>query len=132
MCPRRAHHEVAGASGGRGFPVTPVVRAVLDRARRLRDVDAVRALVAEAVQRRFCTPAQLALELDAGSKRGTALVRRDARYAAAAAAGIAFLPTLPRRLVTEEAAVLDELEAAYAAAARCPAPVGICIGQRSA
>lgn len=56
-------------------------------------------------------------------------LRRDARYAAA---GIAFLPTLPRRLVTEEAAVLDELEAAYAAAAQRPAPVGIRIGQRSA
>lgn len=189
-----------------GLPMAPVVRAVLDRARRLRDVEAVQALVAEAVQRRFCTPAQLAVELDAGSKRGAAIVRRelahisggarsvaevraqrlarssglpepvwnvplfddrgqligtpdawwsevglaweidsydyhlspadydrtlrrDARYAAA---GIAFLPTLPRRLVTEEAAVLEELEAAYAAAARRPAPVGIRIGQRSA
>lgn len=61
----------------RGLPVAPVVRAVLDRARRLRDVEAVQALVAEAVQRRFCTPAELADELDAGSKRGTALVRRE-------------------------------------------------------
>ncbi len=189
-----------------GLPIAPVVRAVLDRARRLRDTEAVQALVAEAVQRRFCTSAQLAVELDAGSKRGAAMVRRelehisggarsvaevrakrlarrsglpepvwnvpllddrgqligtpdawwaevalaweidsydyhlrptdydrtlrrDARYAAA---GIVFLPTLPRRLVAEEAAVLEELEAAYAAAAQRPAPVGIRIGQRSA
>lgn len=61
----------------RGLPLAPVVRAVLDRARRLRDVEAVQALVAEAVQRRFCTPAELVDELDAGSKRGTALVRRE-------------------------------------------------------
>lgn len=190
----------------RGLPLAPVVRAVLDRARRLRDVETVQALVAEAVQRRFCTPAELADELDAGSKRGTALVRRelkdirggarsvpevhamrlvrssglpeplwnvplfddcgqligipdawwsevglaweidslayhldpadydrtlrrDARYAAA---GIPFLPTLPSRVHTERAAVIAELTAAYAAAARRTPPPGITIGERPA
>lgn len=190
----------------RGLPLAPVVRAVLDRARRLREREAVQALVAEAVQRRFCTPAELADELDAGSKRGTALVRRelagirggarsvpevramrlvrssglpeplwnvpllddcgrligipdawwsevglaweidslayhlgpadydrtlrrDARYAAA---GISFLPTLPSRLSSEPAAVVAELTAAYAAAARRSPPAGITIGQRPA
>ncbi|MQA15437.1 MAG: hypothetical protein GEV09_15075 [Pseudonocardiaceae bacterium] len=190
----------------RGLPAAPVVRAVMDRARRLRDAEAVQALLAEAVQRRFCTPAQLTVELDAGSTRGTALVRhelehicggarsvaevrakrlaqrsglpeplwnvplfddcgqligtpdawwpevglaweidsldfhldpadydrtlrRDARYAAA---GIAFLPTLPSRLVTEFVAVVAELTAAYAAAARRPLPGGVTIGARPA
>lgn len=57
------------------LPCVPVLRAVLDTARRLRDPRAVQALLAEAVQRGRCTPRQLRDELDAGSQRGTALVR---------------------------------------------------------
>lgn len=175
----------------------PVVRAILDRARRLRTPEAVQALIAESVQRRFCAIPALVEELEEGSSRGTALVRRelvevsggarsvaevrakrlarrtslpepewnvrlfdewgqfvgcpdgwwsdvglaweidsfeyhlspedyartlqrDARYAAH---GVSFLPTLPSRLHTAQRIVITELEAAYAAAARRPAPV---------
>ena len=58
-----------------GVRLAPVERAVLDGARELRMRDEVRAVVAEAVQRRFATPGRLAAELDAGSTRGAALVR---------------------------------------------------------
>lgn len=57
-------------------PLAPVVRAVLDAARRMRDFDSIRALLAEPVQRRMCTPQQLASELEHGSQRGSALPRR--------------------------------------------------------
>lgn len=57
------------------LPCVPILRAVLDTARRLRDQRAIQALLAEAVQRGRCTPRQLREELDAGSQRGTALVR---------------------------------------------------------
>lgn len=179
-----------------GLPCAPVVRAVLDRARRMGSVEAVQALLAEAVQRQLCTVHALLDELAAGTTRGSALVRRqldeleggarsvaefrakklvrrsglpepqwnvrlfdaggtlvgqpdawwaevglaweidslefhlsppdyartlrrDARYAAC---GIAVLPTLPSRLVTEPRAVLAELRECYATAARRPAP----------
>ncbi len=59
-----------------GVPVAPVYRAALDAARRIRDFDIVQALLAEAVQRRRCTPDQLDKELRRGSQRGSALVRR--------------------------------------------------------
>ncbi len=59
-----------------GLPVAPVHRAALDAARRIRDFDTVQALLAEAVQRRRCTPAQLEKELRLGSQRGSALARR--------------------------------------------------------
>lgn len=59
-----------------GLPLAPVHRAVLDAVRRIRDFDTVRALLAESVQRRMCTPQQLSWELDHGSQRGSALPRR--------------------------------------------------------
>lgn len=58
-----------------GVRLAVVERAVLDGARELRDRDDVRAVVAEAVQRRLTTPQRLGAELDAGSTRGAALVR---------------------------------------------------------
>jgi hypothetical protein len=58
-----------------GFPVAPLVRAVLDGCRRLTDLDDIRALLAEAVQRGRATPAELLAELNAGSPRGTARPR---------------------------------------------------------
>ncbi len=58
-----------------GLPVAPVPRAVLDTARRLTDRDDVRALLAEAVQRGRCKPAELRREIDSGSGRGSALPR---------------------------------------------------------
>lgn len=59
-----------------GTPLAPVHRAVLDAARRMHDFDAIRALLAEAIQRRRCTPRSLARELERGCQRGTALPRR--------------------------------------------------------
>ncbi|NBH10148.1 hypothetical protein [Amycolatopsis sp. SID8362] len=59
-----------------GMPLAPVHRAVLDGARRLRDFDTVQAMLAEAVQRRRCTPGQLDRELSLGSQRGSAIPRR--------------------------------------------------------
>ncbi|RCW43206.1 hypothetical protein DFQ14_10795 [Halopolyspora algeriensis] len=58
-----------------GFLVAPLVRAVLDAARRCRTLDGVRALLAEAVQRGMVHPDELARELAAGSGRGSALCR---------------------------------------------------------
>jgi len=58
------------------LPIAPVHRAVLDGARRIRDFDAVQAMLAEAVQRRRCTPERLERELNRGSQRGSAIPRR--------------------------------------------------------
>jgi hypothetical protein len=55
--------------------VAPVPRAVIDAARHMRALDEIRALLAEAVQRRFTTARALRRELDEGSSRGTARVR---------------------------------------------------------
>ncbi len=59
-----------------GFPVAPLVRAVLDTARRLRTPDPARALLAEAVQRSRCRLPDLEHELAEGSQRGSAVPRR--------------------------------------------------------
>ncbi|SEF33071.1 hypothetical protein SAMN05421837_106586 [Amycolatopsis pretoriensis] len=59
-----------------GVPIAPVHRAVLDAARRLRDFDAVQAMLAEAVQRRRSTADRLDRELSLGSQRGSAIPRR--------------------------------------------------------
>ncbi|MGH3980768.1 MAG: hypothetical protein ACRDRZ_17515, partial [Pseudonocardiaceae bacterium] len=53
---------------------------------------------------------------------------RNARYTAH---GIAFLQTIPSRLVRDSDAVIAELLAAYAAAAQRPAPAGICHKRRA-
>jgi len=58
-----------------GVPCTPPERAVLDAARRLGSLDAVRDLLADAVQGRHCTVAALRTEIDRGSRRGTAVAR---------------------------------------------------------
>jgi hypothetical protein len=62
-----------------GILVAPVERAVLDAARRRSDRDEVRAMLAEAVQRRRTTPHRLLAELDAGNQRGSGLVREVLR-----------------------------------------------------
>ncbi|KFU77915.1 hypothetical protein SAMN04489729_2300 [Amycolatopsis lurida] len=56
--------------------IAPVTRAVVDTARRLTDEDEVQSMMAEAVQRRFCTAEMLADELDQGRTAGTAMPRR--------------------------------------------------------
>jgi hypothetical protein len=176
-------------------PLAPLPKSVLDACRRLREHDPVRALIAEAVQRRRLTPNRLAHELETGSQRGTAVPRevlrdvldgarsvaeidamrvwertglprpvwnvplrtvegehiatpdawfevglaweidsyeyhyqredyartvaRNARYAAC---GVTVLQTLPVRLRSEPDKVAAELAAAHTAAARGPAP----------
>ncbi|MGN6246245.1 MAG: hypothetical protein ACTHQ3_21560 [Motilibacteraceae bacterium] len=57
------------------LPCAPPARSVIDAVRRLRDLRAVRALIAEAVQRQLVTPMDLAAELRACTTRGTALPR---------------------------------------------------------
>lgn len=57
------------------WPLAPLPRAVLDHARRSSDRDQVRSAIAEVVQRGRCTPVDLAVELAAGSSRGSALPR---------------------------------------------------------
>lgn len=58
------------------LPVAPVPRAVIDAARRLTDEDEIQAMMAESVQRRFCTAEMLTHELDQAGRTGTALARR--------------------------------------------------------
>lgn len=186
-----------------GLPCAPLVRAVPDAARRMPDLRSIQALIAETVQRGYCSPQQLRRELDTGSQRGSALprsalavisrgarsvaeaealdlcrraglpepewnvslrtsagavigtpdawwgevalaweidshefhlspadhertLRRNARYATH---GILFLQTAPSRLTRDREAVASEIQRSYAAAARRPAPTGICIGR---
>lgn len=58
-----------------GVPVASAPRTLVDGVRRIRDVDQIRALLSEAIQRRTVTAADLQAELDAGSTRGTAIPR---------------------------------------------------------
>jgi hypothetical protein len=58
-----------------GIRCAPLVRALVDGARRLDRIDDVRALLSEAVQQRRVTVPALRAELEAGSCRGSALVR---------------------------------------------------------
>jgi hypothetical protein len=58
-----------------GVPVVPLERAVVDALRRCPDRDEVRALLAEVLGARRTTVARLRDELEAGSQRGTGLVR---------------------------------------------------------
>jgi hypothetical protein len=59
-----------------GLSLAPLDRAVIDTVRRLDRRDAVRAVLAEAVQKRRTTVARLRAELAAGSQRGSALPRQ--------------------------------------------------------
>ena len=58
-----------------GPPLAPVERAVADHARSLLDIDDVRTVVAEAVQRGFCDVDSIAEELRAGRRNGSSLLR---------------------------------------------------------
>lgn len=58
-----------------GEPVAPFHRALVDAARHIPDRDAVRAMIAEAVQRRWTTLDRISEELTAGNQRGSALPR---------------------------------------------------------
>src|SRR5207248_1798693 len=58
-----------------GIPLTPLTRAVLDLARRIRDVEPVAKLLIEAIQRGRCVPEAMSRELEVGGRRGTAVPR---------------------------------------------------------
>lgn len=58
-----------------GFPLVTAERAVIDAARREDRMDVVRAMMADAVQRRICSPHALAHELGNTRLGGTALAR---------------------------------------------------------
>lgn len=66
-----------------GIPCAPIARAVIDASRRMRDRHEVRAMVAEVVQRQLCTVRELADELKAAQRQGSALPRRVLREVAA-------------------------------------------------
>lgn len=66
-----------------GLPCAPIVRAVLDAARRCTTLDATRALLAEVVQRGVVSVPALSEELEAGSGRGSALPRKALREVSA-------------------------------------------------
>lgn len=71
-----------------GLALAPLPRAVADAARRMRTAHDVNALVAEVVQREMCSVEDLQLELDEGSRRGSALLRDAvARVATGARSG---------------------------------------------
>lgn len=58
-----------------GFPLAPVARACLDAARRLRLTGEVAELLSDAVQRGLSTVAELSIELDAGTRKGSGTPR---------------------------------------------------------
>ncbi|MCJ0902900.1 hypothetical protein [Rhodococcus sp. ARC_M6] len=62
-----------------GIDCAPLVRAVLDAARRTKTLDTARALIAEVVQRGDVSVRDLSKELEAGSIRGSALPREVLR-----------------------------------------------------
>lgn len=66
--PRAVHRD--------GIPLAPLTRAVLDGVRRIRELDPVRALFIEAIQRGLTNVTDLRRELDSGTKKGTAVPRR--------------------------------------------------------
>jgi hypothetical protein len=72
-----------------GWPAAPRVRAVLDASRRIRRLDDVRALLAEAIQRGLCTVDELVIELEAGSRAGSARPRRVLREVAVGVRSVA-------------------------------------------
>lgn len=59
-----------------GLPVAPLARCIVDRVRRLKDPEAIAAVVTEPVQRRMVTVEALWRELEIGSRKGTAAPRR--------------------------------------------------------
>jgi hypothetical protein len=65
-----------------GIPLAPLPRACINAARRLRTEGEIAELLSDAVQRKLCTVAELSAELEASSRRHTALPRRVLRAVA--------------------------------------------------
>lgn len=81
-------------------------RAAADTARMCHDVRAVRALLAESVQRRLATVGQLRAELEAGGRNGSGLLRRVIDEVSD---GVRSAPEAQLREIAEETAVLPEV-----------------------
>ncbi|OLZ42986.1 hypothetical protein BS329_40955 [Amycolatopsis coloradensis] len=58
-----------------GLPVAPLARALIDAARRMEELQSVRAMIHDAVHRGLCTPEELREELAQASTIGSALPR---------------------------------------------------------
>ncbi len=65
-----------------GVPLAPLPRACISAVRRLRTEGEIAELMSDAVQRRLCTVGELSRELEASSRRHTALPRRVLRSVA--------------------------------------------------
>jgi hypothetical protein len=72
----RRTHRLPDADLVPGPPRVAIARAVADDALTLRRIDDVRTVVAEAVRRRLSTVDEIALELEAGPRNGSALLRQ--------------------------------------------------------
>lgn len=72
----RRTHRMPDAELVPGPPRVPVARAVTDHALTLHRIDDVRTVVAEAVRRRLSTVDEIAAELEAGPRNGSALLRQ--------------------------------------------------------
>ena len=72
-----------------GLACAPIARSVVDACRTTADLDAVRAIAAEVIQRGVCSVAALADELRACSTRGSALPRRVIREISAGVRSVA-------------------------------------------
>ena len=72
-----------------GLACAPIARAVVDACRATADLDAVRAMAAEVIQRGLCSVAALVAELRACSTRGSALPRRVMREISAGVRSVA-------------------------------------------
>lgn len=59
-----------------GLPVAPLARALVDAAHRMDNLNDIRAMIADAVQRQLCHPKDLRFELERGTTIGSALPRR--------------------------------------------------------
>lgn len=68
-------HRLPQRSASRGLPTASVARSLVDAARRTDRLLDVRAMVADAVQKRRCTQDDLLTEIRLGQRRGTARVR---------------------------------------------------------
>lgn len=108
-----------------GLEVCSVPRSVADAARSSRDLSTVRAFVAEAVQRRKTTVAELFVELDSGPVKGSALFRTAL---AEIAAGARSAPEAEFRSVLARSDVLPAIRwnprLIAADGARLPSPDG--------
>lgn len=73
----------------KGLPFAPLPRAVIDTCRRLDDLDQVRELVAEVVQRRTCSISQLVSEVRGAARQRTGLSRHVLREMSAGIRSVA-------------------------------------------